>query len=309
MPAGGRPTVRSRRLGAALREYRLAAKLEQLQVAEVIAASQTRVSRIETGHVTARPIEIRAMLDAFGVTDLDIRKKLEDMSRASYRRGWWLEHAAHLRPDYLDYISLEDDATYIREWQPVLVPGLLQTPAYAEAVITAGPNFVTPERVGQLGAVRETRQAKIAPGAANYTAIVWEPVFVHPLVTPEIHVRQLAHILAVLERQNVTLQVLPFAAGILAGTTSAFSSFSFDDEPIVEAVTMENVRGTSVLEAPADLAAYTNVFDQLRSAALSPDDSAQFLRSALRDGEKGAQWTTLKAVTASPPTPGKKETV
>ncbi|MFI0940266.1 helix-turn-helix domain-containing protein [Streptomyces sp. NPDC021020] len=308
MPAGGRPTVRSRRLGAALREYRLAAKLEQLQVAEVIAASQTRVSRIETGHVTARPIEIRAMLDAFGVADLDIRKKLEDMSRASYRRGWWLEHSAYLRPDYLDHISLEDDATYIREWQPVVVPGLLQTPAYAEAVITASPSFVAPERVEHLIRVRQTRQAKIAPGAANYTAIVWEPVVVHPLVDPKAHIEQLQHILTVTERQNVTVQVMPFAAGALAGAASAFSSFSFDDEPIVEAVTMDNVRGTSVLEAPADLAAYTNVFDKLRSAALSPDDSVRLIQSALREGKKGTQWTTLKAVSANPPTPEPKTT-
>lgn len=309
MPAGGRPTVRSRRLGAALREYRLAAKFEQLQVAEVIAASQTRVSRIETGHVTVRPIEIRAMLDAFGVTDLEIRKKLEDMARASYRRGWWLEHAAHLRQDYLDYISLEDDATYIREWQPVLVPGLLQTPAYTEAVIAACPDFVARERIDQLVAVRASRQAKIAPGAADYSAILWEPVIVHPLTAPETHSQQLEHILSVLERKNVTVQVLPFAAGMLAGATSAFSSFSFDEEPIVEAVTMDNVRGTSVLEAPADLAAYTNVFDRLRSAALPPDDSAQFLRDALRDCKEGTQWTTLKAVSANPPTPGPRATV
>ena len=270
MPAGGRPTVRSRRLGAELRAYRLAAKMDQPRVADVIAASQTRVSRIETGHVTARPIEIRAMLDAFGVADLEVRKKLEDLSRASYRRGWWLEHAAHLRPDYLDHISLEDDATYIREWQPVVIPGLLQTPAYTEAVITASPTFVAPERVEQLIAVRGTRQAKIAPGAANYTAIVWEPVVVHALVDVETHARQLEHVLSAMERQNVTVQVLPFAAGVLAGATSAFSSFSFDAEPIVEAVTMDNVRGTSVLEAPEDLAAYANVFDRLRSAALSP---------------------------------------
>ncbi|MFE9765216.1 helix-turn-helix domain-containing protein [Streptomyces sp. NPDC005808] len=281
MPAGGRPTVRSRRLGAALRRYRLAVKLDQPQAAEVIAAHQTRVSRIETGHVIARPIEIRAMLKAYGVDEPEVREKLEALAKQSNRRGWWLQHAEHLRPDYLDHIALEDDATYIREWQPVLVPGLLQTPAYAEAIITEGPNYVAPERVAQLVKVREGRQAKIEEGGAAYTAILWEAVIAHPLVSVEIHREQLSAILEVGKRKNVTVQVLPFSAGAVAGSTYAFSSFSFESEPTVEAVTMENLRGTSVLEDPEDLAAYANAYDQLRSAALAPDASARLIRSAL----------------------------
>ncbi|MGX1270699.1 helix-turn-helix domain-containing protein [Streptomyces phaeoluteigriseus] len=283
MPVGGRPTVRSRRLGAALKTYRQAAKMDQVQAAEVIAAHQTRVSRIETGHVSARPLEIRAMLDAYGVRDLEVRQKLEELSRQSKRRGWWLEHAAHLRPDYLDHIALEDDATYIRQWQPALVPGLLQTPTYAEAVIAAGPDYVAPEVLEQLVKVREGRQAKIGEGGASYTAILWEAVITQPLVNLDIHRQQLTAILEIGERKNVTVQVLPFSAGALAATTSAFSSFSFDSEPVVEAVTLENLRGTSVLEAPEDLTAYANMYDLLRSAALAPDASARLIRDVWRN--------------------------
>jgi transcriptional regulator with XRE-family HTH domain len=286
MPAGGRPTVRSRRLGSALKKYRTAAQLDQPQAAKVIAVSASKISRIETGHVSARVIEVRLLLDAYGVTDPEVRSRLEELAKGSNRRGWWLEHAAHLRGDYLDHISLEDDATYMREWQPVLVPGLLQTPAYAEAVITAGPIFVARVRVGQLLTVREARQTKIEPGGTNYTAIIWEPVIIHALMGPEIHREQLAHILDVTKRQNVTIQVLPFSAGVLVGVTSAFSSFSFGSEPVVEAVTMENLRGTSILEDPEDLAAYTNVFDQLRSAAMTPDASTRLIRSALRSSKE-----------------------
>lgn len=282
MPTGGRPTVRSRRLGAALRRYRLAAKLDQPQAAEVIAAHQTRVSRIETGHVIARPIEIRAMLKAYGVDDPEVSKRLEALAKQSNRRGWWLEHAAHLRPDYLDHIALEDDATYIREWQPVLVPGLLQTSAYAEAVIAAGPDYVAPDVIAQLVMVRRGRQAKIEEGGASYSAVLWEAAIAHPLVSVDIHRQQLSAILEIAERKNVTVQVLPFDAGALAATTSAFSSFSFDSEPVVEAVTLENLRGTSVLEAPEDLTAYANMYDLLRSAALAPEASARLIRDVLR---------------------------
>ncbi|MFI1731429.1 helix-turn-helix domain-containing protein [Streptomyces acidicola] len=282
MPAGGRPTVRSRRLGAALKRYRQAAKLDQPQAAEIIAAHQTRVSRIESGHVIARPIEIRTLLKAYGVDDAEVRAKLENLAKHSKKRGWWLEHAAHLRPDYLDHIALEDDATYIREWQPGLVPGLLQTLTYAEAVISAGPDYIAPEVIAQLVKVRKARQAKVEEGGASYTTILWEAVIAHSLVSVEIHREQLAAILEVAKRKNVTVQVLPFSAGALAASTSAFSSFSFDAEPTVEAVTMENLRGTSVLEAPEDLAAYGNAFDLLRSAALAPDASIKLIRDTLR---------------------------
>lgn len=282
MPVGGRPTVRSRRLGVALKAYRLAAKMDQIQAAEVIAAHQTRVSRIETGHVSARPLEIRAMLDAYGIRDPEVREKLEELSRQSKRRGWWLEHAAHLRPDYVDHIALEDDATYIREWQPVMVPGLLQTPAYAEAVIASSPHCIAPERAAQLVKVRAGRQAKIDEGGASYTAILWETVVAHPLVSVEIHREQLAAILEIGKRKNVTVQVLPLSAGVLAGYSSAFYSFSFDEEPTVEAVAMDNLRGTSVLEGAEDLAAYANAYDLLRSAALAPDASARLIRGVLR---------------------------
>ncbi|WP_427920814.1 helix-turn-helix domain-containing protein [Streptomyces sp. cg40] len=283
MPVGGRPTVRSRRLGTALKTYRLAAKMDQLQAADVIAAHQTRVSRIETGHVSARPLEIRAMLEAYGVHDLEVRQKLEEMARQSKRRGWWLEHAEHLRPDYVDHIALEDDATYIREWQPIMVPGLLQTPAYAEAVIADGPHYLEPERVAQLVKVRVGRQAKIEEGAASYTAILGEGVVTHPLVSVDIHLEQLSAILEIGKRKNVTVQVLPFSAGVLAGYSCAFYSFSFDEEPTVEAVAMDNLRGASVLEGAEDLAAYANAYDLLRSSALTPDASAKLIRGVLRN--------------------------
>ncbi|MER5546847.1 helix-turn-helix transcriptional regulator [Streptomyces sp. NPDC002589] len=282
MPVAGRPTVRSRRLGAALKAYRLAAKLDQLQAAEVIAAHQTRVSRIETGHVSARPLEIRAMLDAYGVHDTEVRQKLEELARQSKRRGWWLEHAAHLRPDYLDHIALEDDATYIREWQPALIPGLLQTPSYAQAIATGNPHYIAPERIAQLEKVRESRQAKIEEGGATYSTILWESVIAHPLVSTGIHQEQLAAILEIGKRKNVTVQVLPFSAGVLGSVTSAFSAFSFDSEPVVEAVTLENLRGASVLEGPEDLTAYANMYDLLRSSALAPDASAKLIRGILR---------------------------
>ena len=286
MPAGGKPTVRSRRFGRKMQQHRVGAGFDQAQAAAFIYGSRSKISRMEDGITTAKPAEVLLLLDRYGVGDETEREHLVWLAKNSGHRGWWLEHAAHLRPDYLDHIALEDDATYIREWQPVLFPGLLSTSGYAEAVITAGPNYVAPERVAHLVKAREGRQAKIEEGGATYTAILWESVITQPLVSVKVQREQLSWLLEVGKRQNVTVQVLPFTAGVLAGSTSAFSSFSFGPEPTVEAVALENMRGTSVLESPEDLAAYANAYDLLRSAALTPDASARLIRHALRSSEE-----------------------
>ena len=277
----GQPTVRSRRLGAALKKYRLAAKLDQPQVAEVIANHQARVSRIESGHVVARPIEIRVMLAAYGVDDPEVCGRLEKLAKEANRRGWWHEYAEHLRPDYVDHITLEGDATHIRDWHPSLVPGLLQTASYTEAVIRTGPLKIAPERVDLLIQVRMTRQAKVAENGTSCEFVIWEPVVMHPLASIEVHRDQLSALLEAGQKENVTVRVLPFNAAVLAAA-SPFVSFSFGSEPITEAVTLEHLGGTLVMDEPDDVAAYSDTFELLRSAAMAPDESARFIRSALR---------------------------
>ncbi|UUU32151.1 helix-turn-helix domain-containing protein [Streptomyces sp. CA-210063] len=277
----GQPTVRSRRLGATLKKYRLAAKLDQPQVAEVIANHQARVSRIESGHVIARPIEIRVMLAAYGVDDPEVCGRLEKLAKEANRRGWWHEYAEHLRPDYVDHITLEADATYFQSWHPTLVAGLLQTASYAEAVMRSGPLEIAPEQADLLVRVRMRRQATVAEGGTPCEFVIWEPVVVHPLSSTEVHREQLSALLDAGQRENVTVRILPFGAAVLAGTSS-FTSLGFGSEPIPEAVTVEHLGGTLVLEEPDDVAPYSHAFDLLRSAAMTPDESARFIRNALR---------------------------
>lgn len=281
----GRSTVRSRRLGATLKKYRLAAKLDQPHVAEVIANHQARVSRIESGHVIARPIEIRVMLDAYGVDDPEVRGRLEKLAKDANRRGWWQQYADHLRSDYMDHIALEEDATHIRNWNANAVPGLLQTAAYTEAVIRTGPLEAAPEQVGVLVEVRMRRQARVAESGASCEFIIWEPVIVHPLSSVEVHREQLSALLEAGQRENVTVRVLPFSAAVLAGASS-FASFGFGSEPAVEAVTVEHLSGTLVLEEPDDVADYANILDMLRSVAMAPDESARFIRTTLRTSKE-----------------------
>lgn len=286
MPAAGRPTVRSRRLGSALKRHREAAGLDQAAAAEAIMKSVSKVSRMESGQASTSALEVRTLLDRYQVTDPDERERLEKWARSGNQRGWWFDYQETLRPGYADHITLENDATYIRSWEPSLIPGLLQTSEFAESVIATGPAFVAPQRVAELVKVRQERQRRIEGGSAHFTAIIWEPAVIALGDGTEVHTGQLEHLLEAGERQNITVQILPTSASKTAGMSGAFVAFSFGVEPNVEAVAVRNPANTSVVESPEDLARYVNIFDRLRSEALSPEESARRVSEALRRGSQ-----------------------
>ncbi|GAA2664417.1 helix-turn-helix transcriptional regulator [Streptomyces lunalinharesii] len=284
MPAGGRPTVRSRRLGNALRRYREAAGLDQPDSAEAIMKSVSKVSRLESGQTTASALEVRTLLELYGVGDPDERAKLLEWARRSNERGWWIDYQEAVGDGYAHHIALEHEATYIRSWGPILIPGLLQTTDYMESVIAIGPRTIPSERVVELAKLRQERQRRIEEGGASFAAIIWEPALASLHLDRKVREGQLSRLLDVGERQNVTIQLLPATASLVAGMAGAFVAFSFGVEANVEAVTLENPANTNVVEAPEDLALYVNTFDQLRSAALPPDRSAERIRELLEGG-------------------------
>ncbi|MGP8299711.1 helix-turn-helix domain-containing protein [Streptomyces inhibens] len=286
MPAGGKPTVRSRRLGTALKRHREAADLDQADGAEAILKSVSKISRLESGQTSASALEVCTLLDRYGVDDAEERARLLEWARRSNERGWWIDYQELVRPGYADHITLEADATYIRSWGPMRIPGLLQTPEYTEAVVTVGPKFILPERVVELVKLRQERQRRIEEGGAHFTAIIWEPAITALTCERQVHTGQLAHLLEVSQRQNVTIQLLPMAESLVAGMSGAFVAFSFGVEANVEAVTLENPANANVVEAPEDLALYANIFDQLRSAALSPDGTIERIRQLLDGGSQ-----------------------
>ncbi len=294
MPAGGKPTVRSRRVGAALKRYRLAAQLDQDHAAKVLGCSKAKISRVETGISSARVGDVRVLLDLYGVEDRNIYMKLEQLARDSNKRGWWLQHSEVSKTEwYADFITLEGDATYIRTYQPVFIPGLLQTGDYLRAMVSSGgPTVHTPDAINEMVAVRQARRQVIEEGGTQYAAVIWEPALTAPMPSPKVHREQLLHILHVAQRQNVSIQVLPLSAWHAAHMTSHFVMLSFGPEPAPEVAAYDTTTNTVILEDAADMAYHARVFECLRSAALSPDQSLTFLRKAIEDipnDEKGPE--------------------
>jgi hypothetical protein len=279
VPDGGRSTVRSRRLGAALLKYREAAELVQKDAAAAVKGTTTKISRMETGKVSVRLLELSILLDLYGVHDPAERARLEGLARDSGRRGgWWTDYGDTTGPGYADHISMENDATHISEWTGLIIPGLCQHPSYAQKAIENGSNFVPPERITELVMVRRQRQERILNDGVYYAAVIWEPLITTPAWGNDVHVAQLEHLANMATRQNVTIQVLPGKAIAVAGLAGQFSAFSFNREPGIEAVALSNITNTTVLEEAEELSSYSRTFDRLRSDALSKDESLALIR-------------------------------
>lgn len=237
---------------------------------------------MESGKVTSRPVEVRLLLDLYGVDSGEERERLESLARESNRRGWWLDHRGTVSENYVSYIELENDATHIAAWQLALIPGLLQTPGFTMAMLDANPAVVPVENREEAVRVRGARQRRIEEGQVRLTAIVWEPAITAPMRQVDIHREQLRHLLRVAKLPNVTIQVLPLSAGNAARVAGPFTGMSFGHDPALEAVSFESFSNLVVVEAVEELAGYAYALDTLRSAALTPDQTMAFLAKVLR---------------------------
>jgi transcriptional regulator with XRE-family HTH domain len=286
MPSGGKPTVRSRRVGSELRRLREAAGVTTAQAAEVLSCSPAKISRIENGVVTVRVVDLRLLLDQYGDSDAGHRGYLERLARESNKRGWWQDYGNTIPPYYADFIGLETDASYIKTWEPTTVPGLLQTPDYARAVMLTNPAMMSPDKLDHFISVRAERQSRLERGTeVRFDAVIWEAALLSTVGSRTVRRGQLERLAELMGRPNISVQVLPLAAGDHASMSGSFVLFSFGSERSVSTVFVENLTSSQYLEGDDELRGYALVFDALRSAALSPAASADRIRKLVDEDQ------------------------
>jgi transcriptional regulator with XRE-family HTH domain len=278
MSAGGKPpSARSKRLGATLRRLRIAAGLDQESAARAVDCSVPKISRIELGNVKARVGDVRILLDLYGVTDPERRQWLERLARDSKKRGWWVDYETNSRSQLGDFIAMEADATFIRAWQPVFIPGLLQTADYTRALQPTNPACLSPDTAEEIVKVRQRRRQAFEESGAIFAAVIWEPALTSPMPSVEHHREQLAHLRRAAEQPTTTIQVLPVAEWAAARVCPAFVAFSFGRDHAPEIVAMDTLSTTAMIEDPEEVTNYAHAFDALRSAALTPSATMDYL--------------------------------
>ncbi len=283
------PSLRRRRLAAELRRLRDEASLSISDVAEKLSWQPSRISRIETRQLGITAPDLRKLLDIYGVDDQDYRARLSELARYANERGWWQSYPRNVIPsEYGDLIAVEAEAATIRSYQPEAVPGLLQTPGYARAVIRAGRRGNPAAEIDRRVEVRLERQAVLAraePPPPRVSVILNEAVLRRRVGGPEVMREQLQYLMAERDRGNVTIQVLPFDSGAHPSMVGPFTMINFLDPGDLGVVYLEHPTSSLFLEAAADIRVYEEFWDSLQGDAYSPDDTRAFLRTySLRYG-------------------------
>lgn len=283
MPEAHSPTVRGRKVAKELRRLREQAGLSADQAAAQLGKgwSQSKISRIEGAKTKPSERDIARMLDLYGI-DSAIRGALENLAKDAWRRGWWTDYRDVFRGSY---VALEDDAAGISEWSPQLIPGLLQTEAYARAVIRASlraDDAVVQRRV----MARMTRTAllgRTSPPAPELAVVIDEAALRRPIGGREVMRDQHHALLAAARRSNVTLQVMPYDVGEHAGLSGTFIVLSFPEDIAPDVGYAETRIGDGYAEDAATVGALKVDFEALQAAALSPVDSVELIAAMTKE--------------------------
>lgn len=275
-----------RQLGAELARLRRARGLKAADVAARLGCSETRISRLEnaTGRVRLKDSEVTALCDLFGISDPQQVQALRNLASDAVQSSAWWDGYREVLPSGLEpLLGFETDATAERAWEPTLVHGLLQTPAYAREILAAWPSNRLLD-LDDLVKVRETRAELLirqdrAP--LELWAILDETVIRRPIGDAGVMREQIGHLIEVAALPNVTLQIMPIAKGAHPGLGGAFSILEFDEQSPV--VYVDSPAGNLFLDRKHEVRKFTTSLDLLRARALDPDDSAALLRDAARE--------------------------
>ncbi|MEH1124661.1 helix-turn-helix domain-containing protein [Micromonospora sp. CPCC 206061] len=274
------PTIRRRRLGAELRRRREAAGVTIETVAERLECSASKISRIETGHTSATPRDVRDMLGIYGVS-LDESDELVQIAREARQKGWWHPYSTVLTGAY---VGLEQAANSVRAYEQQVVPGLLQTEEYAKAMIRAARPDITADEVERRVRVRLNRQSLLTQDdPIDLWVVLDEAVLSRPVGGDAVMRAQLSRLVEAAELPNVTLQVLPFEAGAHAGMDGTFAILDFPEAGDPDVVYAENATGGLFLEKSEELRKYVFIFDHIRAAALRPEESAAVIAKLAKE--------------------------
>jgi len=290
-----------RHIGRQFERLRIQAGLTQDQAASRVELSKSTLIRMENGTdgVKFRDVQVRHMLDQYNAseTDREVLIALTAETRLGPRKSWWHDYTeTSLPPWFAMYVSLEDSAATIQYYEQELVPGLLQTQAYAERVMQVPPGFVAEAEAARRVEARLARQSLLTrPMAPRLEVAMCEGVL-HRLTGMQTDIAdgQLRHLLDVTQRVNIELRIVPWSAGMHGGVASgSFILLHFPRDPI-SGETLEppmaysdSLTGAMYLTKPAEVHSYQLVWSDVLHNSLDPGASRSVITSFLEGLHSG----------------------
>lgn len=287
MPEQG-ASVGGRRLAAELRRLRDQTGLTGEEVSQRLGWSGSKLSRIELHRIGIKQADLRKLLELYGVAE-GHREELLALAREAKQQGSSAQAAARF-PQVAPYASAETGAASVWNWEPLLVPGLLQTPEYAHAVMQLwltmfpGPQQEADRRVE----ARLLRQQVLARDPPLQLSVVMDETVVRRRFGDRAVMRQqLEHLLVVAELPNVEIRIYPLDGDPPALPIGAFSYMQFPqvhEVPLHDIVSVENLHGNYDLEDENETFRYRVAFQHLAKWALDPDRSRALVATTIQDG-------------------------
>ncbi|MDX3639657.1 helix-turn-helix transcriptional regulator [Streptomyces sp. MB09-02B] len=282
MASNVNPTVRRRRLGQELRRLRELKGMTAEEVAERLLVSQSKISRLENGRRSISQRDVRDLCGVYEVEDQRVVDSLMQMAKDSRQQGWW--HAFGDVP-YSVYIGLETDAESLRVYDPQVVPGLLQSRPYAEAIIRGALPETSATEIDKRVEVRIRRQDRVTTDTnpLRLWTVLDEAALRRVVGSPSVMREQLDHLIELSQVPHVTVQVLPFEVGAHPGINGQYAILEFVDAADSSVVYIEGVTSDLYLEKPHDVQKYTVMYEHLRAQALNVEQSRQFIERVAKE--------------------------
>ncbi|HEX9030273.1 MAG TPA: helix-turn-helix transcriptional regulator [Streptosporangiaceae bacterium] len=279
MTSAQNPTARRRELGVLLRALRTERDWTVEYVAQQLLCSPSKVSRMETGHRGASARDIRDLCELYGIDD-EQGERMMALASEGRQRGWWQS----LNLPYSTYIGLEAEAASISDYGVHVIPGLLQTADYAQAVLRTVAPDMAPEAVGQRVKGRITRQRILtSEDPPRFDAVVDESVLHRVVGSPAIMLAQMEKVQQVSRLPNVSFRVIPFDAGLPPTLNAKFIVLRFERSAIPDVVYIELDSGDRYLDEPGDIWTYISVFSALLDIAATPEETRVIVDQKIAD--------------------------
>ncbi|WP_328537456.1 helix-turn-helix domain-containing protein [Streptomyces sp. NBC_00344] len=280
---GGGSVVRRILLGSQLRRLRESRGITREAAGYSIRASESKISRMELGRVSFKARDVEDLLTLYGVADDAERESLLGLAREANLAGWWHSYGDVLPGWFQTYVGLEGAASLIRVYEVQFVHGLLQTEAYAHAVVTRGNPKASPAEIDRRVALRLERQkVLVSENAPQLHAVLDEAALRRPYGDRSVMRGQLQHLIEVSEQPNVTLQVMPFDFGGHAGESGAFTLLRFPESDLSDLVYLEQLTSALYLDKAEEVAQYETVMRELQGESPDGPGSRDVLRGLLQ---------------------------
>ena len=282
------PSVRERQLARELRDARVGAQLQGGEAARILGWSASKVSRIETGRIGINPSDLDRLLELYQVAE-DQARYLRRLAPAARTHGWWDAYADSLSAGYSGLLRLEAGSQALSSYCAVVPHALLMTPEYVRQVVLATWQAPSRQEADRRVRICARRQAVIEPRdphpGLKLNAVIDEAVLHRSAAPPgspdgaTIMLGQLDRLISVGGSPNVTIQVLPYSAGIPPVSAGSFSVLESRATGAPDVVYLENRTRIFFVDAETEVNRYAKDFALLTDIALPPEESAQFIRS------------------------------